>query len=157
MRPLLILALLASSLIAERVQPGTTNSPSEGSSSSLRRGPAGHDGAEGATLVPVSRWDGYRISQVALVVSTIADAAFSADAIRDGRAVEANPLMSSDGAVGARGYVVGAGITVGILVAQRFITRRWPKSRNWLKWMNFGASGMHSYLAVRAARIGGRP
>ncbi len=156
MKPLLILALLASSLIAERIQPGTTVSPSEEpQTSSLRRGPAGHDGAEGATLVPVSRRDGYRISQVALVVSTIADVAFSADAINDGRAVEANPLMSSDGRIGARGYAVGAGITVGILVAQRFITRRWPKSRSWLRWMNFGASGMHSYLAVRAARIGG--
>lgn len=156
MKPLLILAVLAIPLAAERIQPGTTVSPSEGTSSSLRRGPAGQDGA-GYSTVPVSRRDGYRISQVALVASTVADVASSRDAIRDGRAVESNPLMSSDGTLGARGYAVGAGITVGILVAQWGIVKRWPKSRSWLRWMNFGASGMHTYLAVHAARIGGRP
>lgn len=86
-------------------------------------------------------------SQVVLIGSTTFDLASSRGL------QEQNPLLGR-GDFGGRQAAIGAGMTAGVLVFERWAVKRWPKAQKVFTIVNFGVSAGHVGAGVRNGRIG---
>lgn len=75
--------------------------------------------------------------------------AMTADAASSWNKREMNPLLQDrSGRFNARGVSIKAGITVGVLVGEWLILRKWPKFRKTVIVTNFGLSGAMTGVAI---------
>jgi hypothetical protein len=84
----------------------------------------------------------FRVSQVALVTSQALDLA------SNWSGPEANPLLATDGRMGWKGRSAKISFTAGAVLLQEAIGRKWPSSRRYMAWFNFGVAAPTAMVSI---------
>jgi hypothetical protein len=97
-----------------------------------------------ALAIPAFGQKAWKVSFAALAAGTTLDAASSY-----GRP-ELNPVLAgANGQFGVKGIAIKGGITVGILIVERYILKRHPDMERTLTMMNYSVGATYTSTAIR--------
>lgn len=92
----------------------------------------------------------WKASVAAFVASQAADIGSSLTS----SGYEANPMLcGADGRFGRKAVLIKSAATVGIVLAERYVVRRWPKARKLFTIVNFGVASLNFQVTVHNIRL----